>query len=383
MGYDALTGVHNRKLMAASSPPLARPLSLYLDCCRLLAALLVVVSHYGPFGVITRGADAWVPDLGREAVMVFFVLSGFVIAYTTEQKNQSLRAYCLARCTRIYSVALPVLLLSFLGAGLLVALGEADTERFYQLAKPWLYLPLHLLFMGELWTISETPPLLAPYWSLGFEVWYYVLFGALFYLRGRRRLVVGGSLFLLLGPKLWLLLPVWASGVLLYRWQKTHTLARRPALLGWLATLVLLAAFKLSGLDTGLRELARATWPFPAVPLKSADRYLADYLVCLLVLANFWCARHAGFTRLLRFERPIRALSAYTFTLYLVHALVIGLWLGLYAHDPASGADVALLSVLIVLATWGLGQLTEHRRHWFQAGFERLAARVRPAPARW
>lgn len=369
-------------LMAAPAPPLARPLSLYLDCCRLLAAVLVVVSHYGPNGVITRGAAAWVPDLGREAVMVFFVLSGFVIAYSTEQKNHSLRAYCIARATRIYSVVLPVLLLGFLAAGALVALGEAAPGRFYQVLKPWLYLPLHLLFMGELWTINETPPMLAPYWSLGFEVWYYALFGALFYLRGARRVVAAGSLLLLVGPKLWLLLPVWASGVLLYHWQKTHVLKRRVALLGWLATLLLLAAFKLSDLDAALRVLARTHWPFPALPLKNADRFLADYLVCVLVLANFWCAKNIGFASLLRFERPIRALSSYTFTLYLVHALVMGLWLLLYRHDPGSAIDIAALSVLIVLATWIVGQLTEHRKGWFQAGFERLAARVRPVPAR-
>jgi len=368
--------------MAASSPSLARPLSLYLDCCRLLAAVLVVASHYGPYGVITRGADGWVPDLGREAVMVFFVLSGFVIAYTTEQKNQSLRAYCIARCTRIYSVALPVLLLSFLAAGALVSLGEADPSRFYQLAKPWLYFALHLLFMGELWTISETPPMLAPYWSLGFEVWYYVLFGAVYYLRGARRVIAAGTLLLFVGPKLWLLLPVWASGVLLYHWQKSHPMARRTALLGWLATMLLLAAFKLAGCDAALRELARESWPFPGLPLKSADRYLADYLVCLLVLVNFWCAKHAGFAALLRFERPIRALSSYTFTLYLVHALVMGLWLALYRHDPGSAVDIAALTGLIVLATWIVGQLTEHRKGWFQAGFERLAARVRPGAAR-
>ena len=368
--------------MAHPAPALARPLSLYLDCCRLLAAVLVVASHYGPYGVITRRAAGWVPNLGREAVIVFFVLSGFVIAYTTEQKNHSLRAYCIARCTRIYSVALPVLLLAFAAAGALVAFGQAQLAQFYQLAQPWLYLPLHLLFMGELWTISEPPPLLAPYWSLGYEVWYYALFGALFYLRGAKRAIAAGSLLLFVGPKLWLLLPVWASGVLLYHWQKTHAIARRPALLGWLATILLLAAFKLAGLDTALRELARASWPFPGLPLKSADRYLADYLVCLLVLANFWCAKHAGFMALLRFERPIRALSSYTFTLYLVHALVMGLWLALYRHDPGSAVDIAALTGLIVLATWAVGQLTEHRKGWFQAGFERLAARVRPVTAR-
>ena len=366
---------------AAPAAPLARPLSLYLDCCRLLAALLVVASHYGPYGIISRDADAWVPNLGREAVIVFFVLSGFVIAYSTEHKNASLRAYAIARCTRIYSVALPLLLFAFAAATALVWLERVPAHQLYAVAKPWLYLPLHLLFMGELWTISEPPPLLGPYWSLGYEVLYYVLFGVLFYLRGVRRVLAAGSLLLFVGPKLWLLLPVWGSGVLLYHWQKGHGTGRRAALAGWIGTLLLLALFKLSGSDVFLRMLARAHWPFAALPLRSADRFLADYVVCVLVLGNFWCAKSVGFAGLLRVERVIRGVAAYTFTLYLVHALVMSLWVVLYRHDQGSALDIAGLSALIVLATWLVGQLTERRKAWFQGLFEGMAQRLRPVGA--
>jgi peptidoglycan/LPS O-acetylase OafA/YrhL len=362
--------------MVHPAPALSRPLSLYLDCCRFLAAVVVVASHFGPFGMIVSDHGNWLLNLGREAVIVFFVMSGFVIAYTTEQKDRGLRAYAVARCTRIYSVALPLLLLAFLAAGALAATGAAPLERFYQLGKPWLYLPLHLLFMGELWTISEPPPLLSPYWSLGYEVWYYVLFGALFYLRGRRRLLVGASLLLLMGPKLWLLLPVWASGVLVYHWQKRLAIARPLAVLGWCATLGLLVLFKTSGADAALRALALANWPFPGLPLKSADRFLADYVVCLLVVANFLFAKNAVFSSLLRIEKPLRWLASYTFTLYLVHALVMRLWLALYPHDPASSVDLVALVAAIAASTWVIGQVTERRKGWFEALFLRLAARL-------
>ena len=362
--------------MAHPAPPLPRTLSLYLDCCRFLAAVLVVASHFAPFGAIAGKHGSWLLDLGRESVVIFFVLSGFVIAYTTERKDGGLRAYCVARCTRIYSVALPVLLLAFCAAGALVAAGALPLAHHYQLAKPWLYLPLHLLFMGELWTISETPPLLAPYWSLGYEVWYYVLFGALFYLRGRRRMLAAGSLLLLMGPKLWLLLPVWGSGVLVYHWQKRLVVKRSLALIGWCATLALLVLFKVSDTDVALRALANATWPFPGLPLKSADRYLADYVVCVLVVVNFLCAKSAAFSSLLRIERPVRTLASYTFTLYLVHVLVMQLWMAVYPHDRNSGVDVAALVVAIAVVTWLVGQVTEHRKGWFEAPFMWLAVRL-------
>ena len=362
--------------MITPTSPLPRPFSLYLDCCRFLAAVLVVVSHFVPYGVVPASSAAWLPNLGRESVVVFFVLSGFVIAYTTEHKNASLRDYCVARCTRIYSVALPLLLLGFAAAAVLVLSGQATPTDYYQLRKPWLYLPLHLLFMGELWTVSEPPPLLAPWWSLGYEVWYYVLFGAAFYLRGRRRLLVVGSLLLFVGPKLWLLLPVWLSGVWTWHWQKTHAIARPLALAGWCVTLALLAAFKLGELDVTLRAFALAHWPFPGLPLKSADRYLADYLVCVLVVVNFLCAKNAGFNALLRVERPVRWLASYTFTLYLVHALVLRVWVSVLPHPAPDAGDIALLVALIAGATWVIGQVTEHRKGWFEGMFVRLAARL-------
>jgi len=358
-----------------ATAPLSPSFSLYLDACRFLAAVLVVVSHFGPYGALAPGATQWWLTLGRESVVVFFVLSGFVIAYTTERKNTNLRDYCVARCTRIYSVALPVVLLAFASAALLLLAGWVPPTEVYQLNKLWLYLPLHLLFMGELWTISEPPPLLAPYWSLGYEVWYYALFGAMLYLRGPRRLLTVGALLVFVGPKLWLLLPVWACGVAAYHLQKRRTLARGPALLGWCATLALLVAFKASGLDVGLRALAHAIWPFPGLPLKSADRFLADYVVCVLVALNFLCAKSADFTLLLRVQQPLRWLASYTFTLYLVHALVMRIWLIVYPHRRSDPLDVVSLVVVILSATWLVGEVTEQRKWWFEGVFTRLAAR--------
>jgi peptidoglycan/LPS O-acetylase OafA/YrhL len=317
--------------MRQVSLPIDKSFSVYLDLARFIAALLVVASHFFQHGVL--GASlATLPNLGRESVMVFFVLSGFVIAYTTEQKNQTARAYVLARCARIYSVALPVLLLAFGVTALATRFGVQPAE-FYPLQKPWLYIPFHLLFAGEMWNLTETPPWLIPYWSLGYEVWYYVLFGVLYYLRGGTRLIVATAVLALVGHKLWLLLPVWMSGVYLHHWQKTHSIDQRLARVGWCLTLLLLAAFKAVGADHALRTLAIDTWPFPALRLGSADRFLADYVVCVLVFANFLCARFAGFGGLARLAGPVRKLAAHTFTLYLSHFVVICAWLALYPHD--------------------------------------------------
>ena len=344
--------------------------SLYLDLARFIAALLVVLTHCVQHGLFASSAG--LPLFGREAVMVFFVLSGFVIAYSTSDRALTLKQYVVARSARIYSVAIPVVLLCFLLAVLLADAAQLPPELTYQARKPYLYLPLHFLFMGELWTLSETPPWLIQYWSLGYEVWYYVLFGVVFYLRGARRLLLGTLVLLVMGYKLWLLLPVWLAGVWLYKHQKDLPLSVTQARLGWLATIVALCAYKYFGLDVSLRALGIQIWPFPDLRLGNADRYLADYVVCMLVVLNFALARQCALAGLQAVSVPIRTLAAYTFTLYLIHGPVIGMWTLFYPYRAGSALDLLLLAACIGLATWLAGFITEQRRDWYKDAFNAL-----------
>lgn len=50
----------------------------------------------------------------------------------------------------------------------------------WQYPRPWLYIPLHLAFMGETWLGAFQPFTMAPYWSLSYEAWYYAFFGLVF-----------------------------------------------------------------------------------------------------------------------------------------------------------------------------------------------------------
>ena len=80
-------------------------LSLYLDLIRVLAAVEVLLDHvvdYSP-----RNYFYHIGQLGHESVMVFFVLSGFVIAYSAETKDRHLGDYAVSRFARLWSVLLP------------------------------------------------------------------------------------------------------------------------------------------------------------------------------------------------------------------------------------------------------------------------------------
>lgn len=359
--------------------------SLYLDLIRFLAALLVVLTHFRQYKIVTDWQSHLLPNAGREAVIVFFVLSGFVIAYSTLSKEVSWREYAVARSARIYSVALPLLLLTFVAAGIATHFLRTEEIPSYQLDKAYIYIPFHLLFMGELWNLSDTPPLLPPYWSLSYEVWYYVLFGVACYLRGVPRLLVAALVLAIMGHKLWLLLPIWAAGVSLFNWLKNHTIPQRAAWFGWLASILLLVSYNLSGAEDKLRALSQAVWFVPQLKLGSADRVIADYAVCAIVVFNFACARFAGLSFLTRFSTQIRRLSFFTFPLYLAHALVLGLWRAYYPNGADSAVAVLPVSVLIAGFTWVLGHGSEALRlrmvAWSQGWREARPGKRHPAAA--
>jgi peptidoglycan/LPS O-acetylase OafA/YrhL len=82
-------------------------LSLYLDLLRVMAAVQVVVYHLGKIDAAGVGQgllNAW----GHEAVVIFFVLSGFVISHAANTSDRTFARYASSRISRLYSVVLPV-----------------------------------------------------------------------------------------------------------------------------------------------------------------------------------------------------------------------------------------------------------------------------------
>ncbi len=89
---------------------MTKSFSVYLDALRFCAAFLVVMSHFA-YPRFTEGRWVWIRELniGSDAVIVFFVLSGLVISYSAQNKLGMPRQYAFDRLTRLFSVALPAL----------------------------------------------------------------------------------------------------------------------------------------------------------------------------------------------------------------------------------------------------------------------------------
>ena len=183
-------------------------LSFYLDALRFGAALAVFVSHYSTERI--SGGLFWQFDGGRTAVLVFFVLSGFVIAWVSDTRERTLEEYGLSRVARLYSVIIPAFVLT----AALDSIGKAIDPILYgpewghSMAHPVVGYALSAVFLGESWTTRVLPGFNVPYWSLNYEAWYYLLFPVAVFPHGRLRTAALIGAVLLAEPRILCLLPV-------------------------------------------------------------------------------------------------------------------------------------------------------------------------------
>ena len=333
--------------------------STFLNMLRLGAALIVFFTHCAQFWF--PAAYASMARLGHDAVIVFFVLSGFVIAHATA-KQKDLRSYAVARLSRLYSVVMPALILTLILQTIGTAINPACYQSFSR-GSDGLRYGITAFFLQEVWTFSASPPTNSPLWSLGYEFWYYANFGAAVFIRPWRwRIGAVTLLMFLVGPKVLLLMPIWLAGVAAYRvrlWQMPARLARA---IFALCVVILPVCF-------ALREYPA---PIGAPPLFFSAAFLSDWSAGMVVaLALFSFESAFG-------NMPIRAsarlgvqrASDCTFSLYLYHypLVLFATAIGPPDRMPTAYAITSGFFILAVIAA--LSALTEARRHVWRRALE-------------
>ena len=338
--------------------------SVYLDLIRTGAALLVFLSHaaYPRF----PGGAPWVPaHLSHEAVVVFFVLSGYVIAYVAHERERTLRDYLISRAARIYPVVLASLALTWAIDMWRIGIGAPDSVPAYQLASPWKYLPLFLTFTNDIWFLNEDAFSNVPYWSLCYEVWYYIAFAAAFFLSGWLRYVAVGVVLAIMGPRLWLLFPLWLAGVAVY-WLQRRAIpgcgASRVLFAGSLALLLTILA---SGIDLRLDQAVNGlTGGWVGTHLRYSKWFAGDWLVALLIAANIHAARNAqiGFGVL---AGAIGYFAGFSFSLYLLHFPLLQFF-AQFSLPPL------ILLAAVLLSVWAVGLVVEQQKNRVRTMLRRL-----------
>ena len=156
-----------------------------LEAIRGFAALYVVIYHLFLTGIIE--SSSFIINtafrFGQEAVILFFVLSGFVIKYSHERtSDKSFSTYFEKRFLRIF---IPLILV-FSANYLLISYQEENwlPIDFAQLAGNFFMLQ----DVGSLKPNVVVNPFLGntPLWSLSYEWWFYMMFFALFFLKEDR-----------------------------------------------------------------------------------------------------------------------------------------------------------------------------------------------------
>jgi peptidoglycan/LPS O-acetylase OafA/YrhL len=344
---------------------------------RILAACAVVAQHMNAETV--TGRMLWhVPTFGTDSVILFFFLSGFVISYAATRDEQNAQSYIVARAARIYSVAMiaiPVTLIAD-AIGLRIAPDVYHVDFF----NPDTHLTdilAYLTFTNETWNNHFVVGSDEPYWSLGFEVWYYIIFGCMLFTRSYVRILLVAACMLIVGTKIALYFSVWILGwVCFYHLQR----AKRGGYVLVPPTIGMMLFF----LTPILYLLVRAHFHPPVffgLYFESDHHPVATwfYYFCVSML---FAAHLIGLASmpplqmrpLMASAKAIRWIAGSTFTLYLTHLPIM---FCLAAISPwAAGTVPRLLFVAfgIPLVVLALAELGERRKRLWQSA---IAAAIR------
>ncbi|MBC7956784.1 MAG: acyltransferase [Cytophagales bacterium] len=365
--------------------------SKVLDLLRAASALIVMCGHLRnallpDFDQLVAPGLALkafylVSGMGHQAVIVFFVLSGYLVGGSVIKAGAGFRwiDYAITRLSRLWVVLVPAIAATALLDHLLVQVNPGIFDAAH--AAAWHSIPARGDYSSSLATALSNifflqtitaPPYgtNGPLWSLANEAWYYLLFPCLWSLFGgtlsRRQRALTLLVFLSAAavmptPMLSLFL-VWLMGAAIHAIPPKRFFAAGPY--AWASFLVLLAML-----------LAARTGHLPYKELQLPDQLLG------LALAG-WCLHvHATLTssRRLPFERAIHAASEMSYSLYLIHMPVVFVLVSLVSPHAKVAADLqglalfAGLASLVVALSWG---------YWWL--FERHTALVRNRLlARW
>ncbi len=353
-----------------------RGLSLWLDVLRVTATLIVVLSHWA-YPRFTGGDYLILRqlNLGSDAVIVFFVLSGFVIAYAADRDKQ-LHIYAFNRLTRLWSVMIPAIVLTFTFDQIGLRLNPAAYPQPYYSPTPlWEMLVRGLSFSNE-WVALDRVRLGSngPLWSLSYEAGFYAMFGVAMFLRGPMRVGLLVLVVLLVGPRILLLMPAWLMGVRLWSWVKRggHVTLGKPAAwalcLAGPALYVLGLSIDLPGALTDLTAQAMAPVNYRQA-LAFSDEFIWNaFIGVFTVLHLMGAAALMGDT--VRDRRWVRWLAGASFSVYVTH------YPALQLLDAALPDAIPARHVLLLGGTIFVGLV-------FAEVFERRLALLRRLCSRW
>jgi len=378
--------------------------SVWLDVIRGLAAMVVFLGHarvvligsvVGAMGTagadiaaktVVNGKQPELSSFGHIAVMVFFVLSGYLVGggavKALRQNRWSGSNYAIARLSRLWTGLIPILLIGYVldHVGLAMAgprsiySGPLGQEMVFDTLSDQIgifNLILNALFLQTIFV--KTFGTNSPLWSLAYEFWFYAAFPFLMFLvrpesRVLRRVGCAIALMLigiLVGPRICFYFFFWLLGVGIELAPKK--LSQRTALI-----LSIGGSFLFVALCVAI--------------LKAKQHiFVSDTIESIGFTLLIYCIVH------LQAERPrdrlawaASALAAVSYTLYVAHAPLIAfissLLMPVWRPWPVNAiglakfmATSAVVFGLVLLLWWLFERNTPTTRRWMEKLYRRLA----------
>ena len=171
--------------------------SLFIDFIRGVCAQLVVfghaISYFGLFTFLHEPNFPWMQNIG---VVVFFILSGFVISYTISIKREGnqlydFRDYFVDRFSRIFSAFVPAMLVVLVIDAASYLLQPASYQYVSAFDVETFLANLFMLQDFPFWSLVAQDCCTSfgsarTFWTLAIEWWLYMFFGFLVFVLARK-----------------------------------------------------------------------------------------------------------------------------------------------------------------------------------------------------
>ncbi len=331
-----------------------KKLSNYLDIVRVIASFAVLFQHLSMYN---NDVFAFFSNYGHPAVMAFFILSGYVIAYVADQREKNFNIYLKHRFARLYSVMVVAWLLTIL----LDVVGPSINNQSYEGLIPTdnalVRILAHLFFLQQSWFVSIQFFSNQPLWSLAYEFWYYILFGLLFLYKGKYKIPLIVVTVMIMGPIILVYGLIWFAGAYLYQLHKKKV-TLNPTLASYVFLLTIPAIFSYPYWNQSVLPDV-----LPSLGTLSLRTYLDDIIFATFILINIFFFRYSDLSFNL-ITPLIRFLSGISFALYVFHFPLMLFFKAIFERyfDLSDELSFFIMSILIVITVYLLSFVSERKK---------------------
>lgn len=353
-----------------------KAVSFYFDFLRVIAAFYVFVFHIGyvqigdSLAFATKEYSEILGLTSRSAhyfVIVFFVLSGYLITMAASKPNMSLKNFLVSRLGRLYSVLLPALLLSILTAQFLISAGIFNKELILNNSNLIVRAILNCSFLAESWNLNATPPLNTPFWSVHYEFMYYLIIASCLLIKGKLKFFILAIVLMLAGIKILLLFPCWFVGSVLFFLFRNNKLIPTTlsfVIFGLTSALIILIISNVIYLPF---EFFHSNNKLFGIDLFFSSNYIADYIFSFFIALNLYC--FFGFSKIMlnwcntksfsKADAALKIVSNCSYTMYLFHIPLLFLFSSFWIYDKTNLSHQLGLIVIVSIAIYFIARQTE------------------------